>query len=37
MKENGKVNKNDNFYLDADETHLCKKLDKNNEKNYGSY
>jgi chromosome segregation ATPase len=32
MKEDGKVNKNDNFDLDADETHLCMKLDKINEK-----
>ena len=32
MKEEGKVNKNDNFDLDTDETNLCMKLDKINEK-----
>ena len=32
MKEDGKVDKNENFDLDADETQLCMKLDKINEK-----
>ena len=32
MKDDGKVEKNDNFDMDADETQLCMKLDKNNEK-----
>ena len=32
MKDDGKVEKNDNFDMDADETHLCMKLDKINEK-----
>ena len=32
MKDDGKVEKNDNFDMDADETQLCMKLDKINEK-----
>ena len=32
MKEDGKADKGDNFDMDADETHLCMKLDKINEK-----
>ena len=32
MKEDGKPDKGDNFDMDADETHLCMKLDKINEK-----
>ena len=32
MKDDGKIEKNDNFDMDADETQLCMKLDKINEK-----
>ena len=32
MKDNGKVEKNYNFDMDADENKLCMKLDKINEK-----
>ena len=32
MKEDGKPDKGDNFDMDADETHLCMKLDKIKEK-----
>ena len=32
MRDDGKIEKNDNFDMDADETQLCMKLDKINEK-----